>query len=233
MRLAVIQVFLLFLIIYTDSLFNLKNIGVIFYLIVISLANRKLLNISFDLKKRMLTPIFLGIITIYIFNTVVSTIISYNINSTSTNYLFEYNLSFFVLGIIIMPILEEVFFRSFLLRTFLNKMKLWPAILISSAIFATAHFTYESGLIYVFITGCFISWCFTMSKNKVIYCILAHSIYNLLFFLASPHLVNLIIKLIEKKHYLLQIICLALAFLLLFGLLKFLVKFKNNNLNSA
>jgi membrane protease YdiL (CAAX protease family) len=47
-----------------------------------------------------------------------------------------------VLAVVIAPIVEEVTFRGLLLRTFMRRMRFWPAAVLSTAVFAGFH-TYE------------------------------------------------------------------------------------------
>lgn len=55
------------------------------------------------------------------------------------------------------PICEEIFFRGFAFAGLLKGMPLWPAMLISSAIFAIAH-TSLGSLIPLFIIGIILAW---------------------------------------------------------------------------
>lgn len=77
---------------------------------------------------------------------------------------------------VIIPILEELVYRGFLLRSISCTMKWGQAILLSSAIFSAIHFSGENSL-QLFIIGCVLgcSYCWTGDLRSSI---LIHSLYN-------------------------------------------------------
>jgi membrane protease YdiL (CAAX protease family) len=90
-------------------------------------------------------------------------------------------LNLFVGACIIAPILEELVFRKFLLGYFKNlKMAMWPAIFISSLLFAMAHQSYLFQEIAVFPISIILGWIFWKS-GSILPCILFHLVNNLYF----------------------------------------------------
>ncbi|PKI54625.1 hypothetical protein CRG98_024976 [Punica granatum] len=77
---------------------------------------------------------------------------------------------------IIIPLLEELVYRGFLLRSISRTMKWHQAVLLSSAIFSAIHFSGENSL-QLFIIGCVLGCCYCWTgdlKSSV----LVHSLYN-------------------------------------------------------
>jgi hypothetical protein len=71
---------------------------------------------------------------------------------------------FFLVGTVIAPVVEEIFFRGFLFQGFRQRYGWLPAILLSSAIFGAAHLDPVS-LIPTFILGCVLAYTFHRSNS--------------------------------------------------------------------
>ena len=71
---------------------------------------------------------------------------------------------FFLVGTVIAPVVEEIFFRGFLFQGFRQQYGWLPAILLSSAIFGAAHLDPVS-LIPTFILGCVLAYIFHRSNS--------------------------------------------------------------------
>lgn len=82
----------------------------------------------------------------------------------------------FVVGAIVAPIVEEIFFRGFLFQGFRQKYGWLPAVLLSSAIFGAAHLDPVS-LIPTFVLGCVLAVVYHRS-NSVWPGILFHAAIN-------------------------------------------------------
>lgn len=74
------------------------------------------------------------------------------------------------------PLLEEVVYRGFLLKSLASKTKWWQAVIISSCIFSAAHFSVENSP-QLFIIGCVLgsAYCWTGSLAAPF---TIHSMYN-------------------------------------------------------
>ena len=83
---------------------------------------------------------------------------------------------FFVVGAVVAPIVEEIFFRGFLFQGFRAKYGWLPAVLLSSAIFGAAHLDPVS-LIPTFVLGCVLAYMYHRS-NSVWPGILFHAAIN-------------------------------------------------------
>lgn len=81
--------------------------------------------------------------------------------------------------LIIGPILEELFFRKFLLKKLLERNSQKVAILVSSLCFALIHIETPYNLIPTFFFGIISSLIF-IASNKIWYSILLHFLFNLL-----------------------------------------------------
>lgn len=79
---------------------------------------------------------------------------------------------------IVIPLLEEVVYRGFLLTSLSSTMKWQQAVVISSVVFSAIHFTGENSL-QLFFIGCVLgcSYCWTGNLNSSI---AVHSLYNAL-----------------------------------------------------
>lgn len=82
----------------------------------------------------------------------------------------------FLVGAVIAPIVEEIFFRGFLFQGFRQKYGWMPAIFLSSAIFGAAHLDPVS-LIPTFVLGCVLAYVYHRS-NSVWPGILFHAAIN-------------------------------------------------------
>jgi hypothetical protein len=82
----------------------------------------------------------------------------------------------FIVGAVIAPIVEEIFFRGFLFQGFRQKYGWLPALLLSSAIFGAAHLDPVS-FIPTFILGCVLAYVYHRS-NSVWPGILFHAAIN-------------------------------------------------------
>jgi membrane protease YdiL (CAAX protease family) len=82
----------------------------------------------------------------------------------------------FIVGGIIAPIVEEIFFRGFLFQGFRQKYGWMPAVFLSSAIFGAAHLDPVS-LIPTFVLGCVLAYVYHRS-NSVWPGILFHAAIN-------------------------------------------------------
>lgn len=82
----------------------------------------------------------------------------------------------FVVGAIVAPIVEEIFFRGFLFQGFRQKYGWMPALFLSSAIFGAAHLDPVS-LIPTFVLGCVLAVVYHRS-NSVWPGILLHAAIN-------------------------------------------------------
>ena len=89
---------------------------------------------------------------------------------------------FFVVGAVIAPIVEELFFRGFLFQGFRQKYGWLPALLLSSAIFGAAHLDPVS-LIPTFLLGCVLAYIYHQS-NSVWPGIVFHAVINTLSLIA-------------------------------------------------
>ncbi|KAL1219388.1 hypothetical protein V5N11_007916 [Cardamine amara subsp. amara] len=84
----------------------------------------------------------------------------------------------FALYCIVAPILEEIVYRRFLLTSLASRMEWWKALVISSGIFAAAHFSGED-FVQLFGIGCVLGSCYSWSGNLGS-SVLVHSLYNAL-----------------------------------------------------
>jgi membrane protease YdiL (CAAX protease family) len=91
-----------------------------------------------------------------------------------------------VLSGLLVPVVEEVFFRGFLLRGILSKTGRWPAILLSSGIFAVFHI--EPGLyVPTFLLGIAFAWV-SLKTRSLWPTIVTHSLQNTLSLLLAAEL---------------------------------------------
>ena len=70
----------------------------------------------------------------------------------------------FLVGAVIAPIVEEIFFRGFLFQGFRQKYGWMPAVFISSAIFGAAHLD-PVALIPTFVLGCVLAYMYHRSNS--------------------------------------------------------------------
>jgi membrane protease YdiL (CAAX protease family) len=66
--------------------------------------------------------------------------------------------------IAIAPFFEELLWRGIVLRSFLKRMGLWPAILLSSLFFGLAHGN-PVLIVFAFVMGCLIGWLYSWTQS--------------------------------------------------------------------
>lgn len=89
----------------------------------------------------------------------------------------EFSRHEWVAGLIVAPIVEELFFRAYLFRAFfMEGGKLWRAILLSSLFFMLAHLSFHLGAFLLGVVSAFLYWRF----RSLVPCILFHFGSNLL-----------------------------------------------------
>ncbi len=170
---------------------------IIFLLPVVFLTQRKYgLKVKyFLLKKLNFFPSLWLAIKGYGFYIFISLIISifviysglkipgYQIQEPILRFFGETNLDFLIAGlliIIIAPILEELFFRGFLLGTLSNRVGIFYGSILSALIFALLHGQFKS-IIPIFILGLIINYLVIKSKNLTP-AIIFHILNNLIAF---------------------------------------------------
>jgi membrane protease YdiL (CAAX protease family) len=99
-----------------------------------------------------------------------------NFVSSNNNIALIYNL---ISTLLIAPIVEELFYRKFLLDKLLEKNKPVLAIIISSICFSIMHLETPNNLIPTFISGIILGIIYLKTK-KIGYCIMLHFIVNLI-----------------------------------------------------
>jgi membrane protease YdiL (CAAX protease family) len=82
----------------------------------------------------------------------------------------------FLVGAVVAPVVEEIFFRGFLFQGFRQKYGWMPAVFLSSAIFGAAHLD-PASLIPTFVLGCVLAYVYHRS-NSVWPGILFHAAIN-------------------------------------------------------
>lgn len=100
-----------------------------------------------------------------------------------------------ILIVLVAPVLEEIFFRGFLLRTLVNKWGIVLGSIISSALFAVLHLQFGS-IIPVFILGLIINWMVIRSKS-ILPSIFFHIFNNAIAFTIELLILKEIIKIEE------------------------------------
>ncbi|CAH2051125.1 unnamed protein product, partial [Thlaspi arvense] len=83
-----------------------------------------------------------------------------------------------VLYCVVAPILEEIVYRRFLLSSLAARMEWRKALVISSGVFAAAHFSGEDS-VQLFGIGCVLGGCYSWSGNLAS-SVVVHSLYNAL-----------------------------------------------------
>lgn len=127
-----------------------------------------------SLGKKFLT-MMAGLLLIYLNAMFFSAIESFLFKSSDSNRQITVTLGIVIRSVLIMPILEELIFRKWLLNLFAKKWGFWKGSCASSFLFAILHLDlfffpyFVNGMIY----------CYVKEKNtKLIYSIFLHSIYN-------------------------------------------------------
>lgn len=99
-------------------------------------------------------------------------------------------IQYFILAVIIAPVIEELFFRNILLRKLIetgifNQIYNKFAVMFIAFLFGLAHWSFGlTTIIYTFICGVGYGLIYTYSKN-IILCIVAHMLNNFIAFLGS------------------------------------------------
>ncbi len=88
----------------------------------------------------------------------------------------------FIVTVVIAPVVEEIFFRSFLYQAFRKRYGVILGILISALIFALFHFGFLTGLPVFLAIGILLGYIFERYQS-VYPAIMLHSINNLFFFI--------------------------------------------------
>ncbi|MFD2552716.1 CPBP family intramembrane glutamic endopeptidase [Bizionia sediminis] len=101
-----------------------------------------------------------------------------NFVSSNNNIALIYSL---ISALLIAPIVEELFYRKFLLDKLLGKNKPILAITVSSICFSIMHIETPNNLIPTFISGIILGTIYLKTK-KIGYCIILHFIVNLIIF---------------------------------------------------
>ena len=101
---------------------------------------------------------------------------------TSTDIYLPFNANgigialFAITAVVVAPIAEETFFRSFMFQGIRKRLNFAWAAIISAAIFSLAHLS-PSGLVPIFILGLMLAWLY--NKTQSIWpCIIVHAAYN-------------------------------------------------------
>ena len=76
------------------------------------------------------------------------------------------------------PIAEEFLFRGVLFRTLTNRMRLWVAVILSSALFALSHFIDVPGILVIASVGAVCAFCYSAS-GSLLTAIAVHALYNI------------------------------------------------------
>lgn len=95
----------------------------------------------------------------------------------------------FIVTVILAPLVEEIFFRGFLLRSLVDKVGVWPGTVLVAALFATFHMQWQS-VIPIFILGLIINYLMLRSR----------SIYPAILFHAFNNLIALILQILLIKN---------------------------------
>ena len=105
-------------------------------------------------------------------------------------------------GILLAPVLEEIFFRGILLQQFLKQYSPWKAILLSSLIFTFAHLRYiDVG--YLMVSGIAFGYVF-YKTNSVVASMIVHSSGNLLWLVTKYYKTPLDDSSLQKLFFILS-----------------------------
>ena len=104
------------------------------------------------------------------------------IGNTSADFSFNgfstYEIYKYIAALLLAPILEELFFRKFLLTKLLQKNSFLSSLLISSLLFSILHWEAPLNLIPAFLMG-LISGAVYVKTGRIFYSVLLHFLYNL------------------------------------------------------
>ncbi|MFM7182602.1 MAG: lysostaphin resistance A-like protein [Verrucomicrobiales bacterium] len=68
-------------------------------------------------------------------------------------------------GVVLAPVMEEIIHRGVIFQGLRARMGRWPAILLSSAVFAILHFYSWWGILDVFVAGVFFAWIYDRTRS--------------------------------------------------------------------
>lgn len=86
------------------------------------------------------------------------------------------SLAAIVMTCVLAPVLEEMFFRGIVLRSFLRQYPKWTAIVGSATLFGFAHMNLYQ-FVVALVIGVFLGWLFERSRS-LLPCIWFHAVYN-------------------------------------------------------
>ena len=91
-------------------------------------------------------------------------------------------LAFSLAAIVVAPVAEEFFFRAFFYRALRNKLRVWSACLITSAVFAALHLQYvATPLVFVIIAVFALGTCLVYEATGSLFAVIAiHAVFNTL-----------------------------------------------------
>lgn len=148
-----------------------------------------------------------------------------SVNNTYTTLIGDSGTISVIVAMAVMPaICEEVLFRGFLFGTLSNRMKIWPAIIITGVVFGAYHMTLVQ-LIFVGILGAVMAY--VVFRTKSIFVSMAMHFCNNLFatmIMLYPEQVEKIVPFLMDEKFTIQLaIVLSIAGAALFALGIFLV----------
>jgi membrane protease YdiL (CAAX protease family) len=86
-----------------------------------------------------------------------------------------------LVAVVMAPLVEEVLFRGLLFQSMRRRVGLWPAALLSTAVFAVVHveiiFSQPVALAGLFALGTFLAWAFHRTGSLVVP-IIGHAVFN-------------------------------------------------------
>lgn len=82
-----------------------------------------------------------------------------------------------IIAIAIAPVVEEIFFRGFLLNSLMGKFSFFTSTIITSAIFALVHFQFES-ILGIFTLSLIINYLYKINGNSTSATIIFHMVNN-------------------------------------------------------
>ncbi|MBK5284647.1 MAG: CPBP family intramembrane metalloprotease [Bacteroidia bacterium] len=118
--------------------------------------------------------------------------------------MFQPNIFFFILGVFVAPVIEEILYRGIILEGMLNNYTPAKSIIWSAVFFGAAHLNPWQG-ISALLTGLLIGWVY-WKTNSLIPCIILHCSNNLIgvIMMSAPAF-----KLFDYKILLLTLLCSA------------------------
>lgn len=82
-----------------------------------------------------------------------------------------------VIAVGVAPIVEEIFFRGFLLRSLMGRFSFFTSTVVTSAIFAFVHFQFES-ILGIFILSLIINYLYKINRGSTTATIVFHMVNN-------------------------------------------------------